>query len=94
MWALACVVGEMLSGKPPWAGRRAIEVQMEVAVKRQARPDEGGGGTPHDHSRRSRAMRARAGRDADGPAALAQAPPIPEGLPHQVCRRQNPYLPL
>ena len=23
-----------------------------------------------------------------------QAPPIPEGLPHQVCRRHNPYLPL
>ena len=57
MWAFACVVGEMLSGKPPWVGRRAIEVQMEVAVKRQA-------------------------------------PPIPEGLPHQVCRRHNPYLPL
>ena len=57
MWAFGCVVGEMLSGKPPWVGRRAIEVQMEVAVKRQA-------------------------------------PPIPEGLPHQVCRRHNPYLPL
>jgi hypothetical protein len=57
MWAFACVVGEMLSGKPPWAGLRATEILMMVAMKKQA-------------------------------------PPIPEGLPHQVCRRHNPHPPL
>ena len=57
MWAFACVVGEMLSGEQPWAGLRATEILMMVAMKKQA-------------------------------------PPIPEGLPHQVCRRHNPYAPL
>ena len=36
MWALGCVIIEMLTGFAPWRGRQAMEIMMNVAVKRQA----------------------------------------------------------
>ena len=36
MWALGCVVIEMLTGFPPWRGKQSMEIMMSVAGKRHA----------------------------------------------------------
>ena len=38
IWALGCIVLEMLTGRPPWPGKRATEVMFHVAMKREAPP--------------------------------------------------------
>ena len=38
MWALGCVVIEMLTGFAPWRGKQPMEIMMCVAGKRQAPP--------------------------------------------------------
>eukprot|EP01043_Picozoa_sp_COSAG02_P044551 COSAG02_NODE_3990_length_5943_cov_3.596680_3_plen_723_part_01 len=35
IWAWACIAVEMLSGAVPWSGKRALEIGMCIAVKRQ-----------------------------------------------------------
>jgi eukaryotic-like serine/threonine-protein kinase len=35
MWALGCVIVEMLTGFAPWRGRHAMEIMMNVAGKKQ-----------------------------------------------------------
>jgi serine/threonine protein kinase len=36
VWALGCIVLEMLTGRTPWAGKRSTEILMNVAMKQQA----------------------------------------------------------
>ena len=38
LWAFGCVMVEMASGAPPWAGMRPMEILMQVAVKRRTPP--------------------------------------------------------
>ena len=38
MWALGCVVIEMLTGAPPWQGKTNHEIMFEVAAKKKAPP--------------------------------------------------------
>ena len=38
MWALGCVVVEMLSGFPPWRGIGPMEIMMSVAGKKKTPP--------------------------------------------------------
>lgn len=38
MWALGCIILEMLTGRSAWAGKRPTEVMFHVAMKREAPP--------------------------------------------------------
>ena len=38
MWALGCIVVELLSGFPPWRGIQPMQIMMAVAVKKQKPP--------------------------------------------------------
>ena len=38
IWALGCIIVEMLSGEVPWAGKRPTEILMTVVVKQRAPP--------------------------------------------------------
>jgi serine/threonine-protein kinase len=38
MWALGCVVIEMLTGFAPWRGKREREIMFQVTMKQQAPP--------------------------------------------------------
>ena len=38
IWALGCIISEMLSGDVPWAGKRLPEIMMNVAMKKKHPP--------------------------------------------------------
>ena len=38
LWALGCIVVEMLTGEPVWSGKREMEIMMNVAGKRKSPP--------------------------------------------------------
>ena len=38
IWALGCIISEMLSGDVPWAGKRLPEIMMNVAMKKRHPP--------------------------------------------------------
>ena len=38
VWALGCILLEMLTGNVPWSGKRRPEIMMNLVMKRQAPP--------------------------------------------------------
>jgi serine/threonine protein kinase len=53
VWALGCIILEMLTGSKAWAGKRPPEIQFLVALKQQAPPIPSGLPEPLDSTLRA-----------------------------------------